>query len=76
VSVCVRSADSRTNWRDGQVTATTARLLQVFRAAQLLDERMRQVRRGVYEAEPADVLALRVAVSQAAAAIRMKGVSR
>lgn len=72
MSTCVRAGDSRTNYADGVATAMHSRLLHVWRCARLLEQRMRPVSRGVYEIEPADVLALRVAV--AAAAPIVKGV--
>jgi hypothetical protein len=60
--------DART--RSQQKCDRGAALAKAFRAARVMVAGMEQLDRGLYRVEPADLLALRTALAQAATAIR------
>jgi len=60
--------DSRT--RSQQACDRSAALGRAYRAARVMVSGMEQLERGLYRVEPADLLALRTALAQAATVIR------
>lgn len=62
-----------TNDRSGRQALRVCRLLEVFRAARVLTSTSRKVGHGVYEMEPAAMLALRSSLATAAMVLPKEG---